>query len=409
MDRRKSDIVLSAVLLILCTLIVSGCVEVTPPSGTQEASSYGPVGTGGNLTDSLDQKTPGPSPVSSQAPVVSQNPVSQVSPGSQSQGQEGPEGKIPPPPSQGIVQVTPRSMEGLPVATPTSSYSSLTENASIGPEEGFVTIYEMNHSYVNDAVAYAYTLEQPPLYVDISFEPVYGQDVISFQKRTGDKEGQIDVTVNRPLKDAWFEMIVYNMKDGSEILREGYGKTYSQSNKTFALRTSGSYQFDMLGNKINATVQLKVPRSMADIAMYQNVSGMLSSQKENEGKIPEIFLVVSDLQAGWTVAGDVTRTETEYQSLFQNDYITLRQKINKYDSTQAALAELERKRGTSGTTAPSLVGQSGFQEDSASKSQLVFVQGLYLVELSSFSAPNHVSLADLQSYGRTIISKISST
>ncbi len=244
--------------------------------------------------------------------------------------------------------------------------------------------------------------------MDVSFEPVYGQDVISFQKRTGDKEGQIDVTVNRPLKDAWFEMIVYNMKDGSEVLREGYGKTYSQSNKTFALRTSGSYQFDMLGNKINATVKLKVPRSMADIAMYQNVSGMLSSQKEKDGKIPDVFLVVSDLPAGWTVAGDVTRTTAEYQSLFQNDYITLRQKINRYDSTEAALGELERKRGSAGSTSPSLVGQSGFQEESASKSQLVFVQGLYLVELSSFSAPNHVSLTDLQSYGRTIISKISS-
>lgn len=397
MDRRERYLFISAVLLLICTLVISGCVEVTPPSGTQNASSYGTTGTGGNLTSGLDHRTPEPSvgTSTSSGPQSANNSVS------------GPDSKVPAPPSQGIVQVTPRSLEGLPEAT-TPSYSAKSNTAAIGPGEEFVTIYEMNHSFINDAVAYAYTLEKPPLYVDISFDPEMGIDVISYQKRTGNKEGQIDVSVNRPLKDSWFEMRVYNQRDGSEVLRDGYGKTYSQSNKTFALRSPGSYQFDMLGNLMNATVKLKVPRSMADLALYQNVTGMIKTQKENEGKIPDIFLVASDLPAGWNVIGDVIRTGTNYQSLFQKDYITLRQKIARYDTTDSALAELETMKASSDGSSPSLVGQSGFQTESASKSQVVFVQGIYLVELSSFSAPEHVSLSDLQGYGKTIVSRINS-
>lgn len=378
--------------------MASGCVEVTPPTGTTNASSYGTTGSGGNLSSTTGQPsgsaTPGPAGTS---------PPSGASPNT---SQPGPGGEIPTPQIPGIVQVTPRSLEGLSPAT-TPIYSGLSGRSAIGPEEELVTIYQMNHSFVNDAVAYAYPLENPPLYVEILFSPELGTDIISYGKRTGDKEGQIDITVKRPLKDAWYEIRVYNQRDGSEIVREGYGKTYSQSNKTFALRTAGSYQFDMLGNHMNATVNLKVPRSMADLALLQNVTGMINEQKANEGKIAGVFLVVSDLPTGWTAIGDITRTSTNYQSTFQKDYITLRQKITKYDSTESAIADLEKVKSSTGSgSSPSLVGQTGFQSESTSKSQVVFVQGLYLVELSSFSVPDHVSLTDLQSYGKIIASKI---
>jgi hypothetical protein len=66
------------------------------------------------------------------------------------------------------------------------------------------------------------------------------------------------------------------------------------------------------------------------------------------------------------------------------------------------------KASSGGGSSPSPVGQSGFQAESTSKSQVVFVQGLYLVELSSYSVPDHVSLSDMQGYGKTIVSKINS-
>lgn len=405
MDRRDQYLFISVILLLTGALIIGGCVEVTPPSGSTEASAYGSSGNDKNLTYGLDKTNETPTP---QQSSVSPDTPGQGSPAGESAA-PGPDSKIPAAPDPGLVKVTPRSLEGLPSATPTQPYSALTNPAATGGGEELVTIYEMNYTFANNAVAYAYALEHPPLYVAIDFSPEIGTDVISYQKRTGDKEGQIDVTVNRPLKDSWFEMRVYNLKDGSEVLREGYGKTYSQSNKTFALRSTGSYQFDMLGNLMNATVRLKVPLSMADLYNLQNVSGMISSQKENEAKVPGVFLVIGDLPAGWEAVGDVTRTDTNYQSMFQKDYITLRQKIIRYDGTDKALAELETlKSSAGGTTAPSLVGQSGFQLESASKTQVAFVQGVYLVELSSFSAPDHVSLTDLQNFGKIIAGRISS-
>ena len=402
MGRKDQYLIISVTLFIIYALLISGCVEVTPPSGTQNASAYGSTGTGGNLTAGHDRVTAGPTTGSNQA----------------NESTNGPEGKVPPPPDAVVVQVTPRSLEGLPTSQVTQSYSAKINTAAITPGEEFVTIYAMNHSFANDAIAYAYVLENPPLYVDLLFSPKMGEDIIAHEDRLGDKGGTgtdkektawITEKVTRPLKDAWFEIRVYNQKDGSEVLREGYGKTYSQSNKTFALRAPGSYQFDMVGNLMNATVKLKVPRSLADISMYQNVSDMVNTQKENEGKISGVFLVASDLPAGWAAIGDITRTTTNYQSLFQKDYITLKQKITRYDSTEIALAELEKLKSSEGSgSSPTLVGQSGFQVDSTSKSHIAFVQGLYLVELSSFSVPDHVSLTDLQGYGKIIVTKINS-
>jgi len=294
---------------------------------------------------------------------------------------------------------------------PTQSFSAKTNTSSIGPGEELVPIYTFNHSFVNDAVAYAYVLDKPPLFINLEFAPVMGEDVISYQKRTGDKEGQLEVVVKRPLKDAWFELRVYDQKDGSEILREGYGKTYSQSNKTVALRTSGSYQFDMVGNFMFANISLKVPRNLADISLMQNVNDLISTQKEESGKIKAIYLTTADLPAGWAVAGDIIRTDTNYQSMFKQEAVTLRQRINKYDSTDKAIAELNKLKTAAGSdsTGPSLLGQQGFLVDKNQiKTQLAFVEGLYLVELSSFTPPNPVSVEDLKSYGKIIISRINS-
>ncbi len=400
------------ILLIAMFILMSGCVEVTPPTGTQNASSYGPAGTGGNLTSGLDARTPTPTPTdsSSSGPVGTQEPVSGSSASQSTESNvSGPQGKIPAPPVAAVVQVTPRSYEGLPTTDPTQSYSAKTNTSVIGPGKQFVNIYEINHSFSNDAVAYTYNLVTPPLYIDLEFNPVLGTDVISYQKRTGNKDGQIDVTVNRPLKDAWFEMRVYNLKDGSEVMREGFGKTYSQDNKSVSLLSSGSYQFDFVGNQMNATIILKVPMSEEALRQYQNVTGMLTNQKQESGLIPNVFLLLSDLPAQWVQAGDIVKTDSKYQSIFvfpASGY-KLDQKIQKFTSPDAAKSALESlKTAASGENpAVALVGQSGFQYESVRKSELAFIQGYYLVDLVSYSVPP-VPISELQRYGGIIVSRI---
>ncbi|MDD1729117.1 MAG: hypothetical protein LUQ50_08605 [Methanospirillum sp.] len=393
------------ILLICCILLICGCVEVTPPAGTTDAAAYGSAGSSGNLTSGLDTRTP--------TPVTPGTGTAIQSPGTiQSTPEGGSNNTTMIPPDIPIVKVTPRSLEGLPVPTDTQSYSALNNRSAIGPNAEFITIYEINHSFANDAIAYAYTLENPPIYIDLKFMPVNGTDVISYQKRTGDKEGQIEITVNRPLKDAWFELRVYNQKDGSEVLREGFGKTYSQTNKTVVLRSSGSYQFDLVGNLMNASVILKVSVNSATLSQFQNVSNLIDTRKKEAGLIPAIYLTLSDLPADWKVSGDITHTDAAYESVFVNPITghKLQQNIKRYDSTEKALAALAGLKTAASAESPAatLIGQGGFQYESVRKSEVAFVQSLYLVELVSYSVPA-VTLADLQKYGGLMISRINTT
>jgi hypothetical protein len=397
------------ILLIAGLIFSTGCVEVTPPTGTQNASAYASTGTGsGNLTENLGTRQPTQEPGAdgSPAPATTQEPQ----PASTQSDGIGPEEKLPSPPDVAVVQVTPRSYEGLPSPAPTEYYSARSNKSAIGPGKEFVTIYEFNHSFTNDAVAYAFNLQNPPLYIDLQFSPVIGTDIISFEKRTGDKEGQIDVTVNRPLKDAWFEMRVYN-QDGLEITREGYGKTYSQDNKTVTLRSSGSYQFDFVGNKMNATVVLKVPMSESALARYGNLTGLLADKKAESELIPEVQLLLSDLPPEWQQSGEVTRNEHEYQSVFvhQASGYKLHQTIKRFESTQAALSALSTLKSSASGDNPStaLIGQEAFQYETVRKTGVAYVQGLYLVDLVSYSVPA-LPVTELQRYGGIILSRITS-
>lgn len=397
------------IFLIIGLIISTGCVEVTPPTGSQDASAYASTGSGtGNLTENLGTRQPTPEPGSDGSSALS-TPSGPDHASSQSEGL-GPEEKLPQPPDVAVVQVTPRSYEGLPSPVSTEYYIARSNKSVIGPGKEFVTIYEFNHSFTNDAVAYAFNLQNPPLYIDLLFSPVMGTDIISFEKRTGDKEGQIDVTVNRPLKDAWFEMRVYN-QDGKEITREGYGKTYSQDNKTVTLRSSGSYQFDFVGNKMDATVVLKVPMSESALARYGNLTGLIADKKAESELIPEVNLVLSDLPPEWQQSGSVTRSGNEYQSVFvhQPTGYKLHQTIKRFDSTNTALSALSTaKAAASGDNpATALIGQEAFQYDTVRKTGIAYVQGLYLVELVSYSVPA-LPVTELQRYGGVILSRITS-
>ncbi|WP_325630623.1 hypothetical protein [Methanospirillum sp.] len=406
----RTGVLLLAVSIAVICIMICGCVEVTPPSGEKNASAYGSVGSSGNLTSGLESKTSTPAPAnSSSAPGnVSGSGSSQAS-GDSSPGINSSQII---PPDVPVVKVTPRSLQGLPNPSETQSYSALNNRTAIGPNAEFVTIYDINHTFSNDAVAYTYTVKNPPLYVDLKIAPEIETHVISYDKRTGDKEGLINVTVNRPPKDAWFEMRVYDLKDGSEVLTEGYGKTYSQSNKTVVLRSSGSYQFDLLGNNVNASVILKVPVSSDALEQYQNVTSLIDTKKQEAGLIPAIYLIPSDLPADWKVSGDITYTASQYQSIFVNPAsgYKLEQNIKKYDSTDKALTALAdlKKAAASENPAATLIGQGGYQFETVRKTEVAFVQGQYLIELTSFSVPA-VSLTDLQRYGVIIVSRVNSS
>ena len=399
--------------LIIVSLIFSGCIEVTPSSGSTNTTAYGLNKTGGNLTSSLESRTPTPGPTSPDGSLSSPANSQINNTGNQVDGADnpitGPNVKIPQAPVSRVLPATPKSYEGFPTPIPTRKPSITTQKPT---NVTIVSIYKINQSFKNNATGFLYPLSRPPMTIDLKFKPEMGSDVIAFQKRTGDKEGDVKLTVVRPLKDAWFEIRVYDNQTGALISTEGYGKSYSVDNKSVVIRSAGTYQFDCLGNDITTEINFTITVPESELSQYNDIINQMTNKSAEAGKIPGVFLVLGDLPAGWKVVGDVIRTETTYQSMFNNEGTTLKQKIIKFSSSDLAIAELEKQKTAAGSDASgaTLIGQKGFVVDMAQvKTRLMFVQDLYLVELSCFTPPNPIPVSELQKYGQIVINKIHST
>ncbi|HWQ66919.1 MAG TPA: hypothetical protein VN372_08620 [Methanospirillum sp.] len=401
-------LILFVILIMVGILFLAGCVEVTPPSGNTEASAYGPVGGTGSMTKGDGKQT---SPDGTTAPEQANPSSGNQSPGKNSNqsSSESPQVDLPGVPNTGVIEVAPRSNPQS--SSDSSSYSSPKPLVTQDLGQAYVTIYEFNKTFTNDAVAYAYDLQNPPLYIDLKFDPQMGTDLISHQKRTGDKEGMVDISVTRPLKDAWFEMRVYNQADGSDVLSEGFGKLYSAGNKSVVLRTAGRYQFDFMGDFIFANITMKVPMSIEAMKQYREIQDMLDQKKVDSEKIPATYLELSDLGGGWEYSGDITHSDTQYESVFSipSSGYKLKQTITRFASSDEAKARFNtlKSEAASEHPVPAIVGEEGFQYESVRKTSIVFVQGIYLTELTSFSVPS-VAISDLQRYAGIIVSRIKS-
>ena len=283
MEKKDHYLAITICIIIAVIFVSSGCIEVTPPTGTKNASTYGLNQTGGNLTSGFDKNATSVANIYQDKANTTSSQTGQNPSSEKSQSSGGPEVKLPVPPVQRVVPATPMGYKGSPTAVPTI-LSSVQSSKRLN--ESIISIYKINQTFENTAIAYSYNLESPPLFIDLIFTPTMGTDIISHQKRTGDKEGDVEITVIRPLKDSWFEIRVYDKKDGSLVLKEGYGKTYSQGNKSVALRTAGSYQFDLIGHKIDAQINFTIPVPENELYLYQDVINQISDKKEESNRIP---------------------------------------------------------------------------------------------------------------------------
>ena len=402
MIERSQVIFILVIASLFCMTYMSGCVEVTPPSGQQEAEAYGPLTTTGEIKDLIkSDKSAETSDTSSQAvPSVQETPV-QID-------NSSPEAAMPTVPNDTLIEVTPRDYQQIVTLTPTS-YQAF-NRPHVSPERQFVTIYEiLNKQFVRNASAYAYELLSPPLYVEIGFYPKMIEDIQEVYKRTGDKEGTIVYKRNRPSQDAWFEMIIYNLDTGQEILREGYGKRYSLANKTSVVRSAGKLQFDFIGNDINADIRIKIPVSTDLLDSYSDVSSLIDQKRQQDGLLPTVFLIVSDLTPGWQQGGDTTHSASQYSSIFIQPQTgsKLVQDINKYSGLdEAIVAYSKTKELNAGERQVTVMsGSEGYGYESIRKTGVVFRQGAYVVQLTSFSVPP-VPFTDLKRYASILSARI---
>lgn len=395
MSKFRVQIFLYIITILLVSFCICGCVEVTPSSGGNNADSYVPVSQGdGDIKDMIKDQN--------QAPATQEQ--AQVTP-----EQSSPETVLPPAENESFIRVTPKEYSQLKQDSQTS-YLPYNRPVSTDSRE-FLTIYEiLNQTFAKNATAYAYNLVTPPLYIELGFYPKIVTDEQEIYKRTGDKEGTIKFTKTRPSQDAWFEMRVYDTKTNEEILREGYGKTYSLTNKTAAIRRAGSFQFDFMGDNVAADIAMKIPVDSATIDAFTNVSTLIGDEKTRSSLLPSVFLKENDLGQGWQTTGDLIHTPVIYSSIFiaPSSGSKMTQDISKYPGVQDAVTNYEQtKSANAGETQVSITaGDEGYGFESIRKTSVVFRQGAYLVQLTSYSVPP-VSFDELKRLATLISGRLS--
>ncbi len=384
-------------ILIIGLILIPGCIEVTPSAGSGDASSYGPAGENGDGLSAGERGEGQQSPESTQ-------------PGSSSQDQ-GSDASINPAlpdvPGDSVIPVQPVSTQGL--TSRNQQYSKLYERSGLAPDQQYLPIYSFNKTFNNEAVAFAYNLTTPPLFIDLTFAPNMTTDIIAHEKRTGDKEGMIEHQVNRPSQDAWFEIRVYNRETGEEVLNEGFGRSHSLENKSVRLQRGGSYQFDMLGDKIHANVTMKLAINEATLQRYVETRDAIEAQKSGSGGIPPVFLVDADLPPAWIIAGDPVQTVNSYSSAFiiPDAGYRFQQDVSRYQTPEEAKTKFQeiQSGASADTPSPLVIGDDGYGYETNVKSGIVYLQGPYLVQVTSYSYPL-VMLDDLKGYGTIISGRI---
>ena len=131
-------------------------------------------------------------------------------------------------------------------------------------QESFLTVYNNELAFKYNTVAYSYDLTDPPLIINICIKPLMVTRSIWYQSRSGSKE---DVTLKQTTisPTAWFEVVIRDRNTGAEVVRDGFGKTYSiDTKKTVQVRSSGQYVVEFTGNDVNASIlmQISAPQGM---------------------------------------------------------------------------------------------------------------------------------------------------
>jgi hypothetical protein len=152
-----------------------------------------------------------------------------------------------------LTPVTPFPREsGTPVPTP----RNIPYHTPIPPN--YLTVYNNEVAFKYNTVAYSYDLNDPPLIINVCIKPLMITRSIWYQSRSGSKE---EVTARQTIVSptAWFEVVVRDRNTGAEVVRNGFGKTYSiDTSKTVQVRSSGQYVVEFTGNDVNASILMQI-------------------------------------------------------------------------------------------------------------------------------------------------------
>jgi hypothetical protein len=251
------------IVMLLCS---AGCV--TPPKpGTVST----PSGTASGITSGTTPVTP--------APTITQHYVNEV---------------------------TPFGPATLPsTGTTTSGYTVFTESTPI-PQDQSCLIYLKHQTYSYNRTAFAFNLENPPMYINYSVIPtnVTIRRVVTL--KTGSK-GEETITYSDYSPYSWFEITVRNKTTGEIYLQDGFGpgkgyRIYREG--TVKIMNRDDLQIEFYGNAITATAGVWVkPYGNFD----DNMTRTFSECKYWESPRNSLAYATATATPTWTPVNEVKR------------------------------------------------------------------------------------------------------
>jgi len=141
-----------------------------------------------------------------------------------------------------------------PTATPTPTFTpNIQHSERFGSD--YLQVYKLSQNFsYGQKESFTHNLTSPPLYIRFALDPVMiNRHVIS---NIGTSiEHMINTTEVSP--DAWFEVKVFDARNGALVDQQGFGKDYSDvPTQEFMVREPGSYRIEMSGHEVFANVSV---------------------------------------------------------------------------------------------------------------------------------------------------------
>jgi len=150
-----------------------------------------------------------------------------------------------------------------PARTPQTPDLTTTPTAIPVPDV-WVEIYRITHYYSYNTTAFSYDLKNPPMLIHFSLQPVNVTGKKIVVKHYGlNIETTEEVPYNYYSPYSWFEVTVRDKNTGKIFTQDGFGNppgnSYSQNvDKTLKVYNTGELLIELKGNRMTATVDVKV-------------------------------------------------------------------------------------------------------------------------------------------------------
>ncbi|HII98420.1 MAG TPA: hypothetical protein HA272_03960 [Methanoregula sp.] len=228
---------------IFCLLLIGSAISVLSPASAE-----------GNFLTSLFSNTTGNETISTPAPEKNVTVTTKATTA------------VPKTTAKKTVAPTPTKDSYVQIITPspvvTTPRAYIQPNLVVRSDEGYSTLYSLKNVQAKEQMSrVVISAVNPPLLVDFHFIPDNISDIKPIDYKMGKTMYHLNVSIDRPYEQSWFELKVINNETGDLLAQEGVGRTYGlQYDRQFIVPNTGKIAFDLAGQYGNITLSIKMKK-----------------------------------------------------------------------------------------------------------------------------------------------------